>query len=115
MKRRGAVNLPLHGGHPPSWLFSRMVKLSGALTSVIIEEYSLEELRRLLDAEKYERWIHFKQRVLEPSIEEINSYSDKNVVWEPIKKGKSVEEVADLLDVDIDKVKAVEENILVNA
>ena len=30
-------------------------------------------------------------------------------------KGKSVEEVADLLDVDIDKVKAVEENILVNA
>ena len=30
-------------------------------------------------------------------------------------KGKSVEEVADLLDVDIDKVKAVEENMLVNA
>ena len=43
MQRRGAVNLPLHGGHPPGWLFSRMVKLSGALTSVIIEEYSLEE------------------------------------------------------------------------
>ena len=43
MQRRGAVNLPLHGGHPPSWLFSRMVKLSGALASVIIEEYSLEE------------------------------------------------------------------------
>ena len=39
MQRRGAVNLPLHGGHPPSWLFSRMVKLSGALASVIIEEY----------------------------------------------------------------------------
>ena len=30
-------------------------------------------------------------------------------------KGKSVEEVADLLDVDIDKVKTVEENMLVNA
>ena len=43
MQRRGAVNLPLHGGHPPSWLFSRMVKLSGALASVIIEEYSLNE------------------------------------------------------------------------
>ena len=56
-------------------------------------EYSLEELRRLLDADKYERWIHFKQRVLEPSIEEINSYSDKNVIWEPIKKGKSVERI----------------------
>ena len=43
MKRRGAVNLPLHGGHPPAWLFSRMVDLSGALASVIIEEYSLNE------------------------------------------------------------------------
>jgi len=30
-------------------------------------------------------------------------------------KDKSVEEVADLLDVDIDKVKAVEENMLVDA
>ena len=46
MQRRGAVNLPLHGGHPPRWLFSRMVKLSGALTSVIIEEYSLNEFIR---------------------------------------------------------------------
>ena len=43
MQRKGAVNLPLHRGHPPSWLFNRMVELSGALTSVIIEEYSLEE------------------------------------------------------------------------
>ena len=43
MQRRGAVNLPLHGGHPPAWLFSRMVDLSGALASVIIEEYSLNE------------------------------------------------------------------------
>ena len=43
MRKRGTVNLPLHGGHTPRWLFSRMVELSGALTSVIIEEYSLEE------------------------------------------------------------------------
>ena len=43
MQKRGLVNLPLHRGHPPSWLFSRMVKLSGAISSVIIEEYSLEE------------------------------------------------------------------------
>ena len=43
MQRRGAVNLPLHGGHPPKWLFTRMVDLSGALASVIIEEYSISE------------------------------------------------------------------------
>ena len=46
MQRKGAVNLPLHGGHPPRWLFTRMVELSGALTSVIIEEYSLNEFIR---------------------------------------------------------------------
>ena len=43
MYKKGTVNLPLHGGHPPAWLFQRMKKLSGALTSVIIEEYSIEE------------------------------------------------------------------------
>ena len=56
-------------------------------------EYKLEELKKMLDADRYDRWIHFKQRVLEPSIEEINRYSDKNVIWEPIKKGKSVEKI----------------------
>ena len=42
------VNLPLHGGHPPKWLFSRMVKLAEAITEVILEEYSSEEfLKRI--------------------------------------------------------------------
>ena len=56
-------------------------------------EYSLEELRRLLDAEKYERWVHFRQRVLDPAVQEINEYSDKNVVWQPIKRGRSIERI----------------------
>ena len=56
--------------------------------------YKLEELKRVLGAEKYNRWIHFKQRVLEPSIDEINRYSDKNVVWEPLKKGKAIEKIS---------------------
>ena len=43
MKRKGIVNLPLHGGHPPKWLFKRMIELSGAIVEVIIEEYSQKE------------------------------------------------------------------------
>lgn len=43
MKRPGVVNLPLHTGHPPKWLFTRMVKLSKEIASVIIEEYSLNK------------------------------------------------------------------------
>lgn len=57
-------------------------------------EYSLDELRRLLGAENYTRWIHFKQRVLEPSIEEINNFTDKNLSYEIIKKGKAVNKIA---------------------
>ena len=41
MQRKGITNLPLHTDHTPPWLWKRMVKLSGALTEVILEEYSL--------------------------------------------------------------------------
>lgn len=62
-----------------------------------LEEYervfSLEELRRLLDAEKYERWVHFRQRVLDPAVQEVNEYSDKNLKWQPIKRGRSIERI----------------------
>ena len=47
--------------------------------------------------------------------EEGAEYKELQIIQTLLKKGKSVEEVADLLDVDIDKVKAVEENMLVNA
>ncbi len=48
--RTGAVNLPLHTGKAPRWLFDRMVKLAGAITEVIIYEYSRDEfLRRISD------------------------------------------------------------------
>lgn len=50
MRKTGVANLPLHPGKAPRWLFGRMVKLSGAITEVIVNEYSHEEfLRRLSD------------------------------------------------------------------
>lgn len=50
MIRTGVASLPLHTGKCPRWLFGRMVKLSGAITEVIIDEYSQEEfLRRISD------------------------------------------------------------------
>ena len=53
-------------------------------------EYTLEELRKQLDAEKYTAWINLRQRVLEQAMSEINEYSDKNITMQPIKKGRSV-------------------------
>lgn len=43
MQRKGYVNLPLHTDHTPRWLWQRMVKLSGAITEVILDEYGHEE------------------------------------------------------------------------
>ena len=61
------------------------------------QEYSrafdLEELRRMLGAETYKTYQSFKTRVLEPAIEEINQYSDKNVSYEPIKSGRTVSKI----------------------
>jgi hypothetical protein len=44
------INLPLHGGHAPAYLIRRMVKLSHAISKVIVDEYGQHEfLRRLAD------------------------------------------------------------------
>jgi uncharacterized protein len=44
------INLPLHGGHAPSYLVRRMVKLSYSISKVIVDEYGPHELlRRLAD------------------------------------------------------------------
>ncbi|MCD6414413.1 MAG: DUF763 domain-containing protein [Candidatus Diapherotrites archaeon] len=48
--KTGVIDLPLHPGHAPRWLFKRMVKLSGAISGAIIDEYGTTELlRRLAD------------------------------------------------------------------
>lgn len=38
------IELPLHTGHCPRWLFKRMVKLSELILNVMIEEYGVKTL-----------------------------------------------------------------------
>lgn len=48
--RRGIVNLPLHYGKAPVWLFERMTALAREITRALVMEFSPEEaLRRLAD------------------------------------------------------------------
>ena len=48
--RSGIANLPLHTGHAPRWLFTRMVKLTEGILDVILYEYDADEfLRRISD------------------------------------------------------------------
>ena len=53
-------------------------------------EYTIEELRRLMGAENYKTWQSFKERALIPAVNEINQYSDKNLTYEIIKRGRAV-------------------------
>lgn len=47
---RSVTELPLHGGKAPRWLFGRMVKLSKAISYVIMDDFGADELlKRLAD------------------------------------------------------------------
>ena len=50
MRRTGTARLPLHYGKAPRWLFKRMTKLAEQIVTIVINEYSPEELlRRISD------------------------------------------------------------------
>ncbi|MCD6341718.1 MAG: DUF763 domain-containing protein [Thaumarchaeota archaeon] len=50
MKISGTADLPLHGGHVPAWLMSRMKSMASAIAKVIVEDYGRRELlKRLSD------------------------------------------------------------------
>lgn len=54
------------------------------------QEFSLEQLKKSLDAESYTEFKAFHNRALKPAVREINQYSDKAVAYELIKRGRSV-------------------------
>src|SRR6202789_753759 len=47
-QRTGSANLPLHGGHVPPWLSSRMAALGRVIAEAIVLEYGRDELLRRL-------------------------------------------------------------------
>ena len=48
VQRTGSANLPLHGGHVPPWLSSRMAALGRVIAEAIVHEYGRDELLRRL-------------------------------------------------------------------
>jgi uncharacterized protein len=47
-QRSGRADLPLHGGHVPDWLSSRMSVLGAVIVEAIVHHYGRDEfLRRL--------------------------------------------------------------------
>lgn len=55
--------------------------------------FEVEDLKRTLDAQNYDRWPDFRRRILEPAVEEINKYTDLNVAYDTQKEGRKVTRV----------------------
>ncbi|MCL4340924.1 MAG: DUF763 domain-containing protein [Candidatus Thermoplasmatota archaeon] len=50
MEKKGSAVLPLHYGHPPEYLYRRMVKLGGIMSDLIIERFGVSDyLEKLSD------------------------------------------------------------------
>lgn len=52
--------------------------------------YTIDEIKKLIDAENYKAFKDFRRRALEKAIEEINLYSDINISYEYVKNGKKI-------------------------
>lgn len=50
--------------------------------------FDLDELKKLLDCENYDRWPDFRRRVVEPAVEEINKFTDLNVAYDTERSGR---------------------------
>ena len=55
--------------------------------------FRVDDLKKLLVCEHYERFPDFRRKVIEKAVTEINKYTDIEVDWIPIKKGKKVIEI----------------------
>lgn len=72
--------------------------------------YEIDDLKRLLDAETYKTYQHFKDKVLDLALREINEYSDKQLSYEPIKEGRKITKIK--LHIE---TKSIEERLKIRA
>ncbi len=114
-KKKGTIQLKLHDYMKPHllqqkarytqyefiWGLQLEKKYSGPLYELAVSihyndlkpyEYifDLDELRRIMGATNYKTWQHFKDRALDPAVQEINSFTNKIIEYEPIKYGRVV-------------------------
>lgn len=78
--------------------------------------FDIDELKRVLDCQNYDRWPDFRRFALEPAVEEINRYTDINIALDTQKEGRKVTRVifymADKSDAALlDAKKAIQEKL----
>ena len=71
----------------------RMYELMKSYANMQWAEFAIDELKRLLmvqDVKSYENFKDFRRFVLEIALREINEYTDLNVFYQTVKKGRKV-------------------------
>lgn len=71
----------------------RMFELLKSYAFANEHTFDVQELKKLLGAEHYSNFKDFRKKVIEIAIKEINTYTDIEVSWQPITKGRKVIEV----------------------
>lgn len=54
---------------------------------------SVDELKKMINADGYDIYANFRSRILEPVISEINELTELDISYEPIRKGKKIEKL----------------------
>ena len=69
-----------------------LMSLRAGLTRKTEERFTLDELRARLGVPdgKLTRWVHLRQKALDPAVAEVNHLSPFRVAWKPIKHGRAV-------------------------
>ncbi|KAB7893287.1 replication initiation protein [Rouxiella badensis] len=74
-----------------SWLIKNKninVRNNNKVIDVVLEITWMREMVALVG--KYKDYRDFRQKLLEPAIDRINAHTDISVIWEPVKKGRTV-------------------------
>ncbi|MEM7568149.1 MAG: replication initiation protein, partial [Pseudomonadota bacterium] len=69
-----------------------LMSLRAGLDRRQAETFTLEDLRARLGVPdgKLTRWVHLRQKALEPAVAEVNHISPLEVTWTPVKTGRAV-------------------------
>lgn len=55
--------------------------------------FEVEELKAVLSAEHYKNFKDFRKKVIEVAVKEINRFTDIEIMWEPVTRGKKVVQI----------------------
>lgn len=71
----------------------RLYEILKSYEKLGIWTFNIDDLKKKLDAESYERFPDFRRRIIDPALEQINKYADFFVDREFIKTGQKYTDI----------------------